>query len=73
MISHSHSDICCIKWFEYLGDPVPTAQHWLILPSRQVDFNANSVWAYVQKLKGYNNKVCLCLCVFYEDMRFLKF
>ena len=37
--------------FELVGDPVPSAQRWLTLPTRPVDFDANSVWAYVQKLK----------------------
>ena len=37
--------------FELVGDPVPTAQHWLTLTVRPNDFDANSVWKYVQKLR----------------------
>ena len=33
--------------FELVGDPVPTAQHWLTLTVRPDDFDANSVWKYV--------------------------
>ena len=37
--------------FELVEDPVPTAQHWLTLTARPADFDANSVWIYVQKLR----------------------
>ena len=50
--------------FELVGDPVPTAQHWLALPSRPVDFDANSVWTYVQKLKETESGKPYSLCVF---------
>ena len=50
--------------FELVGDPVPTAQHWLTLPTRPVDFDANSVWAYVQKLKKIESGKPFSLCVF---------
>ena len=29
--------------FELVGDPVLTAQHWLTLPTRPVDFDENYV------------------------------
>ena len=37
--------------FELVGDPVLTAQHWLTLNVRPDDFDANSVWKYVQKVR----------------------
>jgi len=50
--------------FELVGDPVPTAQHWLTLPTRPVDFDPNAVWAYVQKLKEIESGKQFSFCVF---------
>ena len=50
--------------FELVGDPVPTAQHWLALSERPDDFDANLVWKYVQKLKEIESGKQFSMCVF---------
>jgi hypothetical protein len=50
--------------FALVGEPFPTAQHWLKLPTRPVDFDANSIWAYFQKLKEIESGKPFNLCVF---------
>ena len=48
----------CTKWFRL------TAQHWLTYPTPQADYDANSVSAYVQKLKEENKQVSSCFVSF---------
>jgi len=58
--------------FESVGDPVPTAQHWLKLATRPADFDENSVWAYVQKLKEIESgKPFNFVCLLFEDIWFI--
>ena len=48
---HCRDFRCCPNGFELVGGPVPTAQHWLTLPTLALASDANFVWAYVQELK----------------------
>ena len=50
MFLHGTDAVAPNGGFELVGNPVPTAQHWLTLTVRPDDFDANSVWRYVHSL-----------------------